>query len=222
MAGPDDFVFDDGRLDRIGIAEAVFCAPKSPAQIETAIAHARAGTGRLLLTRLAADQHDALGGQSRALLDYDPISRTAILGDCPAPEGPARIAIAAAGTSDLPVAMEAERTLAFHGQAATLVLDIGVAGLWRLMQRREQLAAHPIVIAVAGMEGAFFSVLGGLIGSVVLAVPSSTGYGVGAGGRAALTSALASCAPGILTLNIDNGYGAACAALRILHQIGTK
>ena len=94
---------------------------------------------------------------------------------------------------------------------------MGVAGLWRLLERRQAIATHPVVIAVAGMEGAIFSVLGGLIGSTLIAVPTSTGYGVTAGGEIALGSALGSCAPGVVAVNIDNGYGAACAALRVLN-----
>ncbi len=120
------------------------------------------------------------------------------------------------GTGDLPVALEAARTLAFHGETAERHMDVGVAGLWRLLERRGRLSTFPVIIAVAGMEGALFSVLGGLVGSVVVAVPSSTGYGVTAGGTAALHAALGSCAPGIVAVNIDNGFGAACAALRIL------
>ncbi|MPT24476.1 MAG: nickel pincer cofactor biosynthesis protein LarB, partial [Starkeya sp.] len=128
----------------------------------------------------------------------------------------ARIAVVAAGTSDLPVAREVVRTLAFNGQGARLVADVGVAGLWRLMERIEEIRACRVVIAVAGMEGALFSVLGGLVAAPVIAVPTSVGYGVAEGGRAALTSALASCAPGVVAVNIDNGFGAACAALKML------
>ena len=218
MPAAPDFVFDDARPARIGLAEAVLCGPKSPDQIERAVAHALERDSRLLLTRLAPAQHAALTSATRERLDYDPVSATAILGPCPRPALPPRVAVVTAGTSDRAVATEAERTLAFHGEGATLCMDLGVAGLWRLLEQRERLAAHPVVIALAGMEGAFFSVLGGLIGSVIVAVPCSTGYGVAAGGRTALEAALASCAPGILTVNIDNGYGAACAALRVLRH----
>jgi NCAIR mutase (PurE)-related protein len=222
VPNPEGFLFDDERPARIGLAEAVFAASKSPAQIEAAVAHALSRDGRLLLTRLVPSQYTALAAETRARLDYDPLSGTAILGPCPSPAGASRIAIATAGTSDLRVAAEARRTLAFHGESATTLVDLGVAGLWRLMAHREILAAHPVVIAMAGMEGAFFSVLGGLIGSVVIAVPVSSGYGVAAGGRTALDAALGSCAPGILAVNIDNGYGAACAALRMLRQLGPR
>jgi NCAIR mutase (PurE)-related protein len=208
-----EVVPDLGREARIGLPEAIFCERKSPAQIDRII---RANADRLLLTRLGPEQHAQLA--TAAELDYDPLSRTAYHGPVPEPFDPSRIAVVTAGTSDLAAASEVERTLRFHGAASARFADVGVAGLWRLLERRDEIASYPVVIALAGMEGALFSVLGGLIGSVVIAVPVSAGYGVAEGGRAALTSALASCAPGILAVNIDNGYGAACAALRILRQ----
>ena len=217
MIGGDggDIRLDLEREQRIGIAEAVFCAGKSTDQIARIIAQDLAR--RRLFTRLAEAQHAALPEPARARLDYDSLSRTAVLGTIEPPALPARIAIVAAGTSDLPVVAEIDRTLAFHGRAATRFLDCGVAGLWRLLEIRAAIAAHPIVIAVAGMEGALFSVLGGLVGGLLIAVPTSVGYGVAEGGRTALHTALASCSPGIVVVNIDNGYGAACAALRALH-----
>jgi len=99
---------------------------------------------------------------------------------------------------------------------------VGVTGLWRLTERIEEIRRFPVVIAVAGMEGALFSVLGGLVGATVIAVPTSVGYGVAEGGRLALNSALGSCAPGVLSVNIDNGYGAACAAIRLMNTIGSS
>jgi pyridinium-3,5-biscarboxylic acid mononucleotide synthase len=213
----DEVVLDSGREDRIGLPEAVLCAGKSEAQLQRIVQRA---PERLLLTRMTAEQHAALS--LATTLDYDPLSGTAIRGGCPEPAGEARVAIVTAGTSDLAVAAEAERTLAFHGHSAERFADLGVAGLWRLLDRRDRLADFPVVIAIAGMEGALFSVLGGLVGGVVIAVPTSTGYGVAAGGRAALTSALASCAPGIVAVNIDNGYGAACAALRVLKALAAR
>jgi NCAIR mutase (PurE)-related protein len=210
----DEVVLDTGREGRIGLPEAVMCAGKSVAQLQRIVQRA---PERLLLTRMTAEQHAALSLVTT--LHYDALSGTAIRGSCPEPAGAARVAIVTAGTSDLAVAAEAERTLAFHGHRTERFADLGVAGLWRLLDRRDRLAVFPVVIAVAGMEGALFSVLGGLIGGVVIAVPCSTGYGVAAGGRAALASALASCAPGVVAVNIDNGYGAACAALRVLRPL---
>jgi NCAIR mutase (PurE)-related protein len=125
------------------------------------------------------------------------------------------VAIIMAGTSDLPVGREAARTLAFAGQPYCEYTDIGVAGLWRLLEKIEDIRLSPVVIVAAGMDAALVSVVGGLVSSPVIALPTSVGYGVAFGGAVALHAALASCAPGILVVNIDNGYGAACAALRI-------
>jgi len=127
-----------------------------------------------------------------------------------------RVAVVCAGTADRPVAAEAERTLAFSGVRALSVSDVGVAGLWRLTERLDDLRSMDVVIVVAGMDGALPTVVAGLIPGVVIAVPTSVGYGVAAHGHAALNSSLASCAPGLVVVNIDNGYGAACAALRVL------
>ena len=196
----------------------MLCEPKTAAQIDAIVAHATALGHRLLLTRLDERKHGVLAAPLRAALDYDATSHTAILGGLPEPRRVGRVAIVAGGTSDARVAREAERTLAFQGEAATLVVDVGVAGLWRLMERLDEIRRHRVVIAVAGMEGALFSVLAGLVACPVLAVPTSVGYGVGAGGQTALHAALASCASGLAVLNIDNGFGAAHAALRILGE----
>ncbi len=208
----DDHVFDFQRQARIGLAEAVLCAGKTPAQIDAIIATAMGNEKRLLLTRLA----DEVARQLDAPMDYDPLSRTGIVGEADPPAGPAAVAVVTAGTSDLPVAREAVRTLGFYGRAVTEISDVGVAGLWRLLAREEDLRRHACVIAVAGMEGALFSVVAGLVPGLVIAVPTSTGYGVARGGETALHAALTSCAPGVVAVNIDNGYGAASAALRFL------
>ena len=118
------------------------------------------------------------------------------------------------------LAREAARTLAYYGETATEFADIGVAGLWRLEDRLTEIRAYPIAIVVAGMDGAIASVLGGLYGGAMIVVPTSTGYGAARGGETALAAALASCAPGLTVVNIDNGYGAACAALRMLRSLG--
>jgi len=211
-----EFRLDWDRHARTGTSEAVLCEAKTAAQID-AIAQSAAQLGRrMLFTRLGPRKFERLASSVRDALDYDLTSGTAILGGVPAVSASGRVAIVAAGTSDLHVAREAERTLRFAGEAATLLADVGVAGLWRLMEHVEALRAHRVVIAVAGMEGALFSVLAGLVPGVVVAVPSSVGYGVGKGGRTALNAALASCASGLAVVNIDNGFGAAHAALRVL------
>lgn len=217
MAPIDDFWPDQERLKRTLVSEAVFAEGKSPEQISGIAERIATSGGRILFTRLAPEKLDALRPEVRELFDYDPRSRTAILGgDHDGALVHGRVCIVAAGTSDLPVALEAERALRFHGYAPLLIVDVGVAGLWRLLERIEEIRSHAVVIAVAGMEGALFSVLSGLVPSLVIAVPTSVGYGVGEKGTAALSSALASCSPGLVTVNIDNGFGAAAAALKVL------
>jgi len=212
----DDFRLDWERIARTGTSEAVLCEPKTPRQIEAIVRHARDLGRRLLLTRLNRERLEGLDPGLRELLDYDDVSRTAILGALPHPRTPPSVAIVCGGTSDVAVAGEAARTLAFEGCASSRYVDVGVAGLWRLMEHLDDIRAHRIVIAVAGMEGAIFSVLAGLVPSAVIAVPTSIGYGVAAGGHAALNAALASCASGLAVVNIDNGFGAAHVALRML------
>lgn len=208
-----EFVLDEARAQRLGFGEAVFCAGKSPEQIAGILDHAQVP---MLLTRLDPERFAALPRSQRDGLDYDPMSRTAYFG-APLPSaGPAQVAVLTAGTSDVPVAREAARTLQFQGHEAQLIADVGVAGLWRLLRRVDELREMRVVIVAAGMDAALPSVVGGLVASVVIAVPTSVGYGVAAGGHAALNAILASCAPGIVCVNIDNGYGAACAALRVL------
>jgi NCAIR mutase (PurE)-related protein len=130
-----------------------------------------------------------------------------------------RVAVLGGGSSDLPVAAEAQLALACHGVASELVLDVGVAGLHRLLDQLDRLRRAEVLIACAGMEGALPTVLAGLLSQPVIGVPVAVGYGVSAGGKAALHGMLASCAPGLTVVNIDNGYGAAMAALRILNAL---
>lgn len=207
-----DHRMDWNRATRTGTTEAVFCAGKSDDQILAILEEARAGGRDLLLTRLSAQQHARLG--EAAPVDYDEVSQTAICGALPlARPG---IGVVTAGTSDMPVAAEAARTLAFHGFAAPILADVGVAGVWRLLDQVETLRSHKVLIAVAGMEGALFSVLTGLVAAPVIAVPSPNGYGVAENGHLALHAALGSCSPGLTVVNVGNGFGAACAAIRIM------
>lgn len=207
---------DVSRAERIGLDEAIFCAGKSVDQIEAILGEARTRGARLLLTRLAAEQlHDVSAG-ARAALDYDPLSRTAFFGATRARAGVPRVVILSAGTSDLSAAREAVRTLAWYGEPAAEFHDVGVAGLWRLTDRLEEIRRFPVLIVAAGMDAALLSVVGGLVRGCVIGLPTSIGYGVASGGRTALDAMLASCAPGLAVVNIDNGYGAACIALRML------
>jgi NCAIR mutase (PurE)-related protein len=151
-------------------------------------------------------------------LDFDAMSGTAFLNGT-MPRRDARVGIVAAGTSDRSVALEAQRTLQFLGIDATLYIDVGVAGLWRLLDRLEDLRREAALIVVAGMDAALASVVGGLVACPIIGVPTSTGYGAARGGDTALAAMLASCAQGVLVTNIDNGFGAACGAARIMrHQ----
>jgi len=209
-------VLDHLREERLGFDEAIYAAGKSVAQVDALVQNAIEARARRLFTRLDADKHAALAPEHRAALDYDPVSRTAILGESRAASGEACVAVITGGSSDVPVSGEAVRTLGYYGQASLHMPDIGVAGLWRLLARMEELRRMRVVIVVAGMEGALPSVVAGLVPGAIIALPTSVGYGVSEGGKAALSSALASCAPGLVTVNIDNGYGAACAALRII------
>ncbi len=211
-----DIRLDFPREARIGLEEAIFCDGKSPDQIAAILRQAALRDARLLLTKLSPEKRDALAGANDAAFDYCAISQTAVFG-VPRPiERKGDVVIVAAGTSDLAVAREAWRTLRYYGHEATLIADVGVAGLWRLMERIDEIRNHPIIIVVAGMDAAIASVLGGLAGGAIICTPTSVGYGAAEGGRAALNAMLTSCAPGLVACNIDNGYGAACAALRLL------
>lgn len=206
--------FDWARNDRTGVPEVVFCENKTVEQLSSIIAMAKKQAYPLLLTRLDAEKAAQL---ALADLDFEPLSRTGLVG------GPVKVrfqgpvlAIVGAGTSDLPVMMEAKRSAEYLGIETALFTDVGVAGLWRLLDAMPKISRYSVIIAVAGMEGALFSVLAGLVSAPVIAVPTSVGYGVAAGGKAALSSALSACAPGVMAVNIDNGFGAAAAAAKIL------
>ncbi len=216
MNSSNQFTPDHDRFSRINLDEAVFCEFKSIEQIQYIISEAIREGRRQLLTRLSRCDFDSLSESVRSAVDYDELSRTAILGGTSPSDNGFNVAVVTAGTSDTPVAMEAVRTLAYHGVGVTEYSDIGVAGLWRVLNVKEQLRQASVVIVAAGMDAALPSVIAGLIPSVVIAVPTSVGYGVASGGRAALDAILSSCAPGVTTVNIDNGYGAACAAIRIV------
>jgi NCAIR mutase (PurE)-related protein len=196
--------------------EAIYSEGKSTEQLIEIIEHGMRHQTRHLFTRLSEQQFNLLPVEHQTALDYEPISRTAILGSWQFTYSYPRIAITSAGSSDLRVCREAARTLEYHGHPIAWVSDVGVAGLWRLIDRLKDIKNREVVIVAAGMDGALPSVVGGLVSSVVIALPTSVGYGVAEGGLTALHSALASCAPGVVVVNIDNGYGAACAAIRVL------
>ena len=206
----NDIDLDFERTHRIGFAEVVYGEAKSAAQIrEIAGRHLEQGAN-LLVTRCSEAQVTGLAGE------YDPLSRTfRHLVHTPKPR-PGLVGVIYAGSSDAPVAREALRTLEFFGCEAIELGDCGVAGRHRLLGHLDAIARCTVVICCAGFEGALPSVLGGMLGTPIIAVPTSVGYGVAKDGRTALNAMLASCASGITVMNIDNGCGAAMAALRIL------
>ncbi len=221
MKTHDELKLDFLRKERIGFEEAILCPGKTSEHLDAILDQAAARTATLLLTRMSADQVASLRPEHREELDYEPLSRTAYFGfrNVLEPARPPRVAVVAAGTSDAFVTREIVRTLRYAGESASSFIDVGLAGLWRVMERIESIGQHPVVIVVAGMDAALPTVVGGLVGSVLFAVPTSNGYGVAAGGESALRAVLASCSPGLAVLNIDNGYGAACAAMRVLRAI---
>lgn len=211
---------DFQRPERVGFDEAILCARKSDAQLVTILDRVLARGEPCLMTRLDVEVFARLPAEHRGRLDYDPVSRTGYFNRTAIETAePARIAVISAGSSDMPQAAEVIRTLAYFGAPTRHFIDVGVAGLWRLLENVGELRTFPVIVAIAGMDGALPSVLGGLVPGVIICLPTSTGYGVSHGGETALHAALASCAPGLTVVNIDNGYGAACAAFRALNMI---
>ena len=218
---------DDGRTDDLGYArldvdrarrtgdpEVVYGAGKTPQQVVGILGrlHDRHPDRAVLATRLSPEAQDAVRhGLPDAVVDE--VAGAAVLGPMPEPRG--LVTVVAAGTSDAPVTAEAMLTARVHGARVHAIGDVGVAGLHRLLDVRDELEEADCLIVIAGMEGALPSVVGGLTGVPVVAVPTSVGYGASFGGLAALLAMLNSCAPGVTVVNIDNGYGAAVHAARV-------
>lgn len=222
MADPLDGIaeIDFGRGARRGYPEAVLCASKTPEQVGLIAEryrdwYAESGSDQpTLFTRCSPEHLDAI----TAVLPDAAVDRTARLAAWPPlPPEPTgdKVLVVCAGTSDLPVAREALLTSRYLGRDTDLVVDVGVAGLHRILNRRGQLNAAGVVIVCAGMEGALASVVAGLVSCPVVAVPTSVGYGASFEGLAALLSMMNACAPGVGVVNIDNGYGAGHLAAQI-------
>ena len=201
---------DTHRALRTGDPEVVYAAGKTTQQVLDNVAALLAGAGRVLVTRCSDEVAAALGGTGR----------TVLVGEAPPPRG--LVAVLAAGTSDGPVAEEAAVTARAFGAAVERVDDIGVAGLHRLLAARPVLDRADVLVVVAGMEGALPSVIGGLVGTPLVAVPTSVGYGAAFGGLAALLAMLNSCAPGVTVVNIDNGFGAGVFAARVARRVAAS
>ncbi len=212
----DESIIDFQRRSRLGVIEAIWGEHKSIEQISKILRKYQLASETALVTRLtkkkgeklliefpSANFHEISGCLTMGVIEECTFSGEEVI-------------ILTGGTSDLGVAAEAEIALKVHGIKTKLLIDVGVAGLHRLLERIEEIKLAKVVIACAGMEGALPTVLAGLIPQPIIGLPVSVGYGISDGGKTALEGMLASCAPGLLVVNIDNGYGAAMAALRIL------
>ena len=207
---------DHHRSIRQGFPEVVFGQGKTPGQIATIAERIIASGQNLLVTRTTPEAYEAV---TRLLPEaqFNDVARTITLQIAEAPLGRGTVAVAAAGTADLPVAEEAVAALEIMGNTVDRLYDVGVSGLHRLLAVHDRLTTARVVIVVAGMEGALPSVVGGLVDAPVIAVPTSIGYGASFGGITALLAMLNSCASGVSVVNIDNGFGAAAIASSINH-----
>lgn len=212
-------VIDDDRRRRTGLPEVAFGENKTPEQLAAILAHLVAKGEKALATRVDADKGRAVQAIDPRFT-YEPVPR--LLWAAPAgiepfrPTLTRRLAVLCAGTSDLPVAEEAARSAEWFGAPVARVWDVGVAGLHRLIAKIDVIRDADVLIVVAGMDGALPSVVGGLVPAPIVAVPTSVGYGAAFGGVAPLLTMLNACAPGVAVVNIDNGFGAAQVAWRIL------
>ena len=209
---------DMSRSARCGFPEFIYGEGKTPEQIKGIMEELKKSGSPVLATRL---KPEALKLLKKAFpeAESDPLARTICIRQGIRRRGPGYVLIATAGTSDLPVAREALVTASLCGCDARLLADAGVAGIHRLLSAKKEIEGASAIIAVAGMEGALPSVIGGLASCPVVAVPTSVGYGASFGGLAALLAMLNSCASGVLVVNIDNGFGAACAVARMLKPL---
>ena len=212
---------DVDRARRTGDPEVVYGEGKTPAQVVDILTtlHGRHPERAVLATRLSPETQALVADRLPDAL-VDAVARAATLGPLPATRG--TVAVIAAGTSDAPVAAEAALAARVHGAGVRRIDDVGVAGLHRLLETRNRFADADCLIVVAGMEGALPSVVGGLTGVPLVAVPTSVGYGASFGGLAALLGMLNSCAPGVVVVNIDNGYGAGVFAARVARNAGPR
>lgn len=204
---------DTHRKVRSGFPEVIFCSGKAEEHLLAIFGRLLEEEGEVLGTRASKEQY-ALIQAKYPQTSYDPVSRIMKV-EKPGKEKKGKIVVCTAGTADIPVAEEAAQTAEFFGSYVERIYDVGVAGLHRLLAKLEQIQSANCIIAVAGMEGALASVVGGLVDKPVIAVPTSVGYGASMKGLSALLTMLNSCANGIAVVNIDNGYGAGYIAAQI-------
>lgn len=207
---------DHHRGIRQGTAEVIYGAGKTTEQIISIVDTMQSGgQKRIIITRLSEDAADIISQKFEMF--YDKLSKFGLVGDFPHDEYIGKIVVATGGTSDIPVAQEAALTAEALGNNVVRMFDVGVSGIHRLLARKDDIMSAKVIIAIAGMEGALASVIGGLADCPVIAVPTSVGYGAAFGGVAALLSMLNSCASGVSVVNIDNGFGAGYLASMINH-----
>jgi NCAIR mutase (PurE)-related protein len=205
---------DVHRAIRKGFPEVVYGRGKTIEQIVAIVDRLERGHRAVLVTRVGPEVHEAVR-EKHPHAEYHPMARALALRTGRRRKGRPGVLVVTAGTSDIPVAEEAVLTAELMGNAVRTIYDIGVAGLHRLLSQRRAFAKANVIVAVAGMEGALPSVVGGLVDCPVIGVPTSTGYGAGAEGEAALLAMLNSCSPGVVVTNIDNGFGAGYVAALI-------
>ncbi|MBR7032838.1 MAG: nickel pincer cofactor biosynthesis protein LarB [Clostridia bacterium] len=206
---------------RQGASEVIYGAGKSPEQIVGIIdTMKKNGRERILITRISEDVADQIA--KKHPIKYDRGARLGSTGGPIEPDGAGTVVVATGGTSDVPVAEEAALTAEFYGNEVARLYDVGVSGLHRLLSHKDEIMRATVIVAIAGMEGALASVVGGLADCPVIAVPTSVGYGASFGGVAALLAMLNSCAPGVSVVNIDNGFGAGYLANMINHPEAKK
>lgn len=205
------------RRIRQGVPEVIYGAGKTPEQMISIIdTMKKNGQELILITRLSPASAEII--RQIHPIEYHEDAKTGIIGTIPSPDGIGKIVVATGGTSDIPVAEEAALTATAFGNEVVRLYDVGVAGLHRLLSHKEEIMSASVVIAIAGMEGALASVIGGLADCPVIAVPTSVGYGASFQGLSALLSMLNSCASGVSVVNIDNGFGAGYLASMINHM----
>lgn len=198
---------DQHRSLRSGNAEVVFCQGKTPEQVSLIMERMSETSGRLIGTRADITAYEATKAKLPDI-KYDETSRLLMLERSKIQTSDGIVAVVSAGTADIPVAEEAAKTAEFYGNTVDRIFDVGVAGIHRLLDRKDRLTSANVLIVTAGMEGALASVVGGLVDKPVIAVPTSVGYGASMGGLTALFAMLNSCALGVSVMNIDNGFGA--------------
>ncbi len=214
-----DIKFDFQRRDRLGLIEAIWGQDKSIDQLERLSKNVLSKNEVVFITRINSEKANYLKGLYDDARFYEEANCLTIGKNLNKVNTNKKVAIISGGSSDLAVTLEAQLALEIYGVSCQSFIDVGVAGLHRLMSQLEEINKYDVLIVCAGMEGALATVVGGLLAQPIIAVPVSVGYGVSKDGETALNSMLSSCSPGIAVMNIDNGYGAAMAALRIIKSV---